>query len=274
MQWPFKSWGATTVLTGHDHLYERINVDNFTYFVNGLGGYPQIYDFDSVAIAGSQLRYNNTYGAMLINSYNDSMIFKFYSVGDTLIDNFKILPSIKTLSLTVSIQGFYDPNENSSIGDTVKVYLRNYNSPYAIIDSAKNYMDSSGRSVFVFSKANNGTDYYIVIKHRNSIETWSAIGKKFAANVLNYDFTSSSSQAYGNNMIQVDATPVRYAVYSGDVDQNGFIDGSDGLLVDNDAYNFAGGYLPTDIDGNEFVDGTDVALVDNNAFNFVVKATP
>ena len=275
MQWPFKRWGATTVLTGHDHLYERIIIDNFTYIVNGLGGYPQIYPFDTTRIVpGSQLRYNNTYGAMLINSYDDSIIFKFYSIGDTLIDNFKILPSIKSLSLTINIEGFYNPNENTSIGDTVKVYLRNYNSPYAIIDSAKRYVDSSGRGDFSFSKANNATDYYIVVKHRNSIETWSATGKKFAANVLNYDFTSSSSQAYGNNMKQVDFSPVRFAIYSGDVNQDGVVEGSDAAIIDNDAFNFVTGYVASDVTGDEVTDGSDAAITNNNAYNFVTKITP
>jgi len=275
VQWPFKSWGATTVLSGHDHLYERINIDNFTYFVNGLGGYPLIYDFDTNNIVpGSQLRYNNTYGAMLINSYNDSLIFKFYSLGDTLIDHFKILPSIKSLSLTLNIEDFYNPNENTSIGDTVKAYLRNFNSPYAIIDSAKGYLDSNGRSDFSFSKANNATNYYIEIKHRNSIETWSALGEKFVANVLNYDFTSSSSRAYGNNMIQVDAAPVKYAIYSGDVNQDGIVDGSDAAIIDNDTYNFVTGYVVSDVTGDEITDGSDAAIVDNNAYNFVTKATP
>lgn len=38
MRWPFKDWGATVVMSGHAHHYERLEVDNFTYFVNGIGG--------------------------------------------------------------------------------------------------------------------------------------------------------------------------------------------------------------------------------------------
>ena len=38
MQWPYQEWGATAVLAGHDHVYERIVRDGFPYFVNGLGG--------------------------------------------------------------------------------------------------------------------------------------------------------------------------------------------------------------------------------------------
>src|SRR5438105_3897204 len=33
MRWPFKGWGADVVLAGHDHLYERFEVDGLPYFV-------------------------------------------------------------------------------------------------------------------------------------------------------------------------------------------------------------------------------------------------
>jgi len=42
-------------------------------------------------------------------------------------------------------------------------------------------------------------------------------------------------------MIQVDASPVNFAIYRGDVNQDGVVDGSDEALLDNDASNFATG---------------------------------
>jgi hypothetical protein len=46
MQWPFEEWGATAVLSGHDHCYERFAAgqSRFPYFVNGMGG-ARIYGF-------------------------------------------------------------------------------------------------------------------------------------------------------------------------------------------------------------------------------------
>jgi hypothetical protein len=43
MQWPYRSWGAHVVVSGHDHDYERIHrteagCDRMLYIVNGLGG--------------------------------------------------------------------------------------------------------------------------------------------------------------------------------------------------------------------------------------------
>jgi len=64
MQWPFKEWGASLVMTGHDHNYERLLVDGFTYFVNGSGGAnPRAC---GTPISGSQLCYDFDNGAMLI----------------------------------------------------------------------------------------------------------------------------------------------------------------------------------------------------------------
>src|SRR5262245_3494542 len=38
MGWPFHAWGVDAVLTGHDHIYERIHTNGIVYLVNGLGG--------------------------------------------------------------------------------------------------------------------------------------------------------------------------------------------------------------------------------------------
>ena len=91
---------------------------------------------------------------------------------------------------------------------------------------------------------------------------------------MTYDFTSANTNAYEDNMIQVDASPVNFAIYSGDVNQDGVVDGSDEALLDNDASNFATGYLVTDLNGDEVIDGSDAAIADNNAANFVSVARP
>jgi len=75
-------------------------------------------------------------------------------------------------------------------------------------------------------------------------------------------------------MKQVDASPLRFAIYSGDVNQDGIVDGTDASLVDNDAFNFVTGYVGTDVNGDDVVEASDAAIVDNNAFNFVGSITP
>ena len=93
-------------------------------------------------------------------------------------------------------------------------------------------------------------------------------------NTASYSFANSSIQAYGNNLAQVDTAPIRFALFSGDVDGDGAVDATDLSLIDNDAYNFSSGYLRTDINGDNFIDGTDFSIADNNSLNFVGKVTP
>lgn len=175
------------------------------------------------------------------------------------------------LNLTVLIQGFYDPITNKMVPDTVRVYLRSASSPYAIVDSAKSILDSNRTGNFSFSNAVNSVPYYIVIKHRNGLETWSATGNSFTSGQLTYDFTTSASQAYGNNLLLKGS---KYTIYSGDVDQDGTIDASDLSLIDNDAFNFVAGYMNTDVNGDSFVDATDLSIVDNNVFNGIILLRP
>jgi hypothetical protein len=179
--------------------------------------------------------------------------------------------------INFAIQGYYNASTNRlNMEDTVRIYLRQISSPYSIVDSTITLLDSALlKAACVFPNVVSGT-YYIQIKHRNALETWSKVGGQpyTAGNTLNFDFLQTSANAFSGNQIQVDASPVRFAIYGGDVNQDGFIDGSDGLMVDNDAANFESGYVTSDVDGNRFVDGSDAAIVDNNAFNFVSVARP
>lgn len=178
------------------------------------------------------------------------------------------------LNLTLIIQGFYNSSLDVMVPDTLTVYLRNSFFPFAIADSAKSMLNFTGSGSFLFFNAINGTNYYLVTKHRNSLETWSSSTQLFAGNSLTYDFTPAVTQAFGNNMKQVDFSPVRFGIYSGDVNQDGIVDASDISLVDNDALNALSGYEPSDLNGDDFVDASDLEIVDNNAFNAVSVISP
>ncbi len=179
-----------------------------------------------------------------------------------------------TLNSKIVIEGFYNTQTNTlNIKDTVRAYIRNNYSPYNIIDSAKSVVDSVNfNGNFRFYNVSSGT-YYISIRHRNGIETWSRSGGEAftSGGVHDYDFTNSASQAYGNNLVHKGS---KYCIYSGDVNQNGSIDATDLSLVDNDASNFVSGYINSDVDGNNVVDVLDLVTVENNSNNFISKMTP
>jgi hypothetical protein len=95
MQWPFATWGANAVFTGHHHDYERLNVDGIPYFVDGLGG-ASISNF-GVIDPHSQFRYSATTGAMLLDVTNTSASFKFYNRNSVLIDQYTLtVPGVPT----------------------------------------------------------------------------------------------------------------------------------------------------------------------------------
>jgi len=85
MRWPFREWGTDLVLSGHDHTYERILVDNLTYIVTGLGG-ANIYDFGQ-ALPGSQVRYNQDHGAMLVTAASEWLEIQFITWNGDIIDD-------------------------------------------------------------------------------------------------------------------------------------------------------------------------------------------
>jgi phosphoribosylformimino-5-aminoimidazole carboxamide ribonucleotide (ProFAR) isomerase len=109
------------------------------------------------------------------------------------------------------------------------------------------------------------------VKHRNSIETWSTTPITIGAS-SSYNFTTSANKAYGDNMIEME--PGVWAFYSGDINQDGFIEGSDFPLLNNDNDAFAEGYLSTDINGDGFVEGSDYPILNNNSDNFIESMHP
>lgn len=90
MQWPFEAWGASAVLAGHDHTYERIILNGFPYFVNGLGGRSR-YSFGN-PVPGSEVRYNSDYGAMRVVATPSNITFEFINRAGVLIDSYTIGP--------------------------------------------------------------------------------------------------------------------------------------------------------------------------------------
>lgn len=92
MQWPYAEWGATAVVAGHDHTYERLTIDGFTYIVSGLGG-ASTYSF-SKPLAGSVLRFTGLFGAVLaeVAPGGQSVTLKMITTTGLLVDNAEITP--------------------------------------------------------------------------------------------------------------------------------------------------------------------------------------
>jgi Zn-dependent metalloprotease len=188
------------------------------------------------------------------------------------------------LTVKVLHQGYYNgagfmgsvlqnqgqPNGPSDC-DTVIVRLHNASAPYAMAHSYTGVLQTNGNIVCSFPPSINGVSYYIGVRQRNAIETWSMNPVLMSA-VTNYDFSNALNKAYGSNQISLGGG--FFAIYNGDINQDGVIDGLDYNDWEVDNNNFAGGYYSSDLNGDGIVDGLDFLIWEDNNNNFIGSQTP
>ena len=180
--------------------------------------------------------------------------------------------SVYLVNAKALIEGFYDGNglmrpvinplSQPLLTDTIDLRLARNVSPFDILFSATSVLQTDGNVKFDFPISTSGNSYYLVMKHRNAVETWSAATVTINYN-LKYDFTTAASKAYGNNMTET-FDHMGWAFYSGDINQDRAIDGSDFLELVPSIQNGDGGYLVGDLNGDGAVDGSDFLVLDPN----------
>lgn len=158
--------------------------------------------------------------------------------------------------------------------DTVFAYLRETTSPYDIVDSSEAYIDRyTLNATLNFSRAPK-ENLYVEITTKNTIAVWYLWNSPQSDN-LNLDLNDRPpGDASGSNEKRINIALNYYGLYTGDVNQDGIVDGTDTQLIDNDANAFVSGYSIQDLNGDNFVDGTDALLAGNNADNFISVITP
>ena len=134
--------------------------------------------------------------------------------------------------------------------------------------SIKVLLNTNGNVTITFPSLTNS--YYLVIKHRNGLETWSSIPVNAAMG--GYDFSTNDTKAYGNNMILVGSGI--WALYTGDVTYEGNIDLLDLGILEDAISNFLFGYQSTDLNGDGNVDLLDTSLLEANVNNFIYMMQP
>jgi hypothetical protein len=161
-------------------------------------------------------------------------------------------------------------NSLPSEADTIVVELRDPQT-YALVDAQWALLHLDGTASVPFTQPEG--DYYIAVKHRNTLQTWSANPVNCSEVTPVYDFTTSPGKAYGNNQVQVEQGV--WAFFTGDLNQDDFIDGNDFPAFDTDSFNGVNGvYVATDMNGDGFVDGNDFPVFDSNSFNGVSAIIP
>ena len=191
---------------------------------------------------------------------------------------------LKQLNLQLLLQGLYagsgtmnqafsesGPQFDPGIADEITIEFKNGLDYYETEYVAEHIpLSTAGLATLTFP-ASLSQSYYLTIRHRNGIETTTANPVSLAGEVTDYSF-NAPDKAYGDNLLLM--ADGHYVIYSGDVNQDGFIDTADMTPVDNDATNYAAGYLATDVNGDGVIDTADMTIVDNNAALYVGAATP
>jgi hypothetical protein len=238
---------------------------------------------------------DGTETVVIPNTATTTARIKIEAVGNIFFDisntNFTITaPASTTLNLKLFLEGFYsgagtmnatlydlglssDPTatDNITVNLWSVAHLANPTPDYSL----PGLLHINGTATLQFPAGVAGQSFYIAIVHRNSIETWSKLPVSFTS-TTSYDFSTALSKAFddGMNPPMVFKEPGVYALYSGDANQDGTVDGSDAIEVQDNIFQFAFGYDATDVNGDGGTDGSDAIIVQDNGFLFLYYARP
>jgi hypothetical protein len=117
-------------------------------------------------------------------------------------NSYTVTPSNATLNLKTFMQGYYNGsgtmrpvlfnqgvNPSTSVMDTINIELRNPSNVSQIIATRRSEVNTSGISTYSLPGSLIGNSYYIVVKYRNAIETWSKNPILINANTT-FDFST------------------------------------------------------------------------------------
>jgi hypothetical protein len=248
------------------------NTRNFSTFITGYNSL--LVNSDSILINGLNASTKYYFRVKAVNSAGSSS----YSVTDSI-------QTINTINLSFNLflEGLYlgngkmttspfnaDGVSPQNIADTINIELHDTSGLFMNVYTTKALLDTSGLCTINIPSTLTNNWFYLAIKHRNSIETWSA-NPVLIANNANYNFTSTANKAYGLNL--KDESGV-YLIYSGDINQDGSIDFADYPDLDTEAQNGIIGYFSTDLNGDSSVDFGDYPLLDLNSSNSIISYKP
>lgn len=202
---------------------------------------------------------------------------------DTARLSVSVIGCQSVLHLKLFIEGYYVSTDsmrpvlyNSGVSgagmtqcDTVMVEMRDTSSGLLLAGPIPGILSTNG-SLSLIIPSLSGSNY-IVIRHRNALETWSA-QPVIMGPAVNYDFTTSASAAYGDNMIEMSTG--QFALRSGDLNGDGLIESEDYTLLGNDVLSILFGYQVSDLNGDGVVESADFSLMENNILQTIFALRP
>jgi hypothetical protein len=168
-------------------------------------------------------------------------------------NNMAAKPNLMTLNSVANESGYWT-GSNQPL-DTVRMYLHQSSAPYTVVDSAIGYINQFGFCTTYLANAVNGS-YYVEYKHRNSLTIWSKLPISFSQGTTSsLSILSGPNTVYGSDLL---FTGGRWCMYSGDINQDGAINGND-FTVFNQQFGQSG-YLNSDLNGDGTVNGNDFTV--------------
>ncbi len=194
-----------------------------------------------------------------------------------------------TLNIKLFIEGFFksggtleatvDPVLYPALCDTIIVELHNTVSPYSTVYSVQGVINTTGNGSFIFPGGALGNSYYLAIRHRNALETWSA-SPVLISGTTAYDFTTAANKAFGSNMYHTHDNT--WALFSGDISysgtgvgiQDGIVESQDYADMENAVNLILTGYRTEDVTGDGIVESADYTIIENNVAQIVFVLKP
>lgn len=190
----------------------------------------------------------------------------------------------RTVNISLMLEGLYNGEAimrkarnasgeqfSGNTADQISIELHDAGNYTNIVHAINNVnLSTSGQASISLPGSFSGS-YYVTIKHRNSLETTTVSPISFSSETITCNFTHPSL-VYGGNLHEM--SDGSWAIYCGDVNQDGSVNDVDMVLISNRSANFTSGYIAEDADGDGVVDASDLILTDNTAANLVVRQVP
>jgi len=268
---------------------------------------PGFVDGRNAILAADMLLYNGANQCLIWNVFANRGLGFSASQGSTNSRTDQIeafdLPTISCnakLDITAFIEGYYNPSSNppamvpayhnndlfatggtaslSTDVDSINVELYAPSDLYTPAYTQTKMLSTNGLLSCSFPDSAVGESYYIVLKSKNTLETWSA-NPVLMTEATSYNFSNSMAKAYTDNSSDPMATLTTglYGIYTADLNQDDFIDAFDYPIFTSDQILSSGlsiFFLPGDMNGDGFVDAFDYPVFSGNSVSGVTIQRP
>jgi hypothetical protein len=240
---------------------------------------------------------SSTQGATVVASPQQTTLYSvsiedFFGCRDTLTVVVTVLtspPQSVVFSVRCLLEGLYVGSglmrpglfllgltSQSDAADSLEVGLWNPNALSVPVWRDTVVVNTSGLAGVVLPAGFRNNSYFISVRSRNSLETWSA-APVLVQDSLVYDLSTVLSSAYsnGSNSPMKLLSGGRFGLYAGDINRDGAIDISDLSAIWTSSFGSpAPAYVVTDLSGDGIPDITDISLVWSYTFNSLFYARP